>query len=198
MPVKTKCCNTCKKRRKSRFFYAHPNTRDKLYNKCKDCQKAAVLAFRQARPGHYKAYMKAWGVKNKSRRRTYRLKHLYDITPEQYAAMLERQGGVCAGCGEPPTAKKRLHVDHCHKTRRIRGLLCNGCNRAIGFLNDSPERARKLAAYLDASLATPRPHSSYQSLPADSSLGRGRDSASRWPHRARMKLPSGRTVRKLL
>lgn len=47
-----------------------------------------------------------------------------------YDELLEAQGGVCAICGRPPKTR-RLHLDHDHKTMRVRGLLCHRCNRAL-------------------------------------------------------------------
>ena len=52
------------------------------------------------------------------------------VTVEQYDALLAAQGGGCAICGNPPKTR-RLHVDHDHKTGRVRGLLCHRCNRAL-------------------------------------------------------------------
>jgi hypothetical protein len=74
----------------------------------------------------------------------------YGITPNQYEELLERQGGTCAIC--PRTAdsqKRRLHVDHDHSTGKVRGLLCDQCNRAVGLLGDDPDRLRKAAAYVE-------------------------------------------------
>lgn len=76
----------------------------------------------------------------------------YRLTPEEYDAILAFQGGVCAGCGEPPRGI-RLAVDHCHKTGRIRGLLCWLCNRAIGILRDNAKAAANLGRYLAAPTA---------------------------------------------
>ena len=73
----------------------------------------------------------------------------HEITLEQYQAILDGQGGVCAICARPPVGKTRLSLDHDHKTAKLRGLLCDLCNRAIGFLQDNPERARHLAVYLE-------------------------------------------------
>ena len=67
-----------------------------------------------------------------------------------YDLMLARQRGVCAVCGEQPA--RRLCVDHCHVTGKVRGLLCSPCNLAIGQLKDSPARLRKAAAYVEAAL----------------------------------------------
>ena len=73
---------------------------------------------------------------------------LYRLSEEEYNSILNYQGGVCAGCGEPPHGRC-LAVDHDHKTGRIRGLLCWLCNRAIGILRDRALTATRLGAYLD-------------------------------------------------
>lgn len=74
------------------------------------------------------------------------LKALYGITPEDYATMAKAQSYVCAIC--KGTTKSRLHVDHNHATREVRGLLCSRCNTALGLLQDSPNLCREAAAYL--------------------------------------------------
>lgn len=76
----------------------------------------------------------------------------YRLTDAEYDSILKHQGGVCAGCGEPPR-KTRLAVDHDHKTGRIRGLLCWLCNRAIGILRDNAKAAARLGAYLESPTA---------------------------------------------
>lgn len=95
-------------------------------------------------------YLKS-GVKRKSR-----LKTTYGISVERYNAMLAAQRGVCAVCGHPPTVdqigRKHLHVDHCHLSGEIRGLLCSACNTALGLLRDDPAVIVKLHNYLDAHL----------------------------------------------
>ena len=52
------------------------------------------------------------------------------VTDAEYDRLLAAQGGGCAICGNPPKTR-RLHVDHDHKTGRVRGLLCHRCNRAL-------------------------------------------------------------------
>lgn len=77
------------------------------------------------------------------------IKAKYGITREELDAMIEAQAGRCAICAGPPNGPgSRLHIDHCHDTGRIRGLLCGKCNTAIGLLCDDPERAERAAAYL--------------------------------------------------
>ncbi|MFH9431825.1 endonuclease VII domain-containing protein [Streptomyces sp. NPDC017615] len=60
-------------------------------------------------------------------------------------AMVASQRGLCVICLNAPAA----HVDHCHKTGRVRGVLCFNCNSAIGKLGDDPEAVRRAAAYLE-------------------------------------------------
>ena len=74
----------------------------------------------------------------------------YGITEDQYQQILELQRGVCAIC-ERHQRYRRLSVDHDHKTKRVRGLLCNWCNRALGRFVDSPARLRRAAEYLETS-----------------------------------------------
>lgn len=79
----------------------------------------------------------------------------YGLTAADYESMLAEQGGVCACCGQPETARHRsgtlfqLAVDHDHDTGRVRGLLCAVCNRALGLLGDSADRVRALVGYLE-------------------------------------------------
>ena len=74
------------------------------------------------------------------------LEYRYGITQEQYAALVKAQGGACSICGKVP---QKLHVDHNHKTGKVRELLCHSCNTAIGHLKESPELLMKAIAYLE-------------------------------------------------
>uniref|UniRef100_UPI00403FE523 endonuclease VII domain-containing protein n=1 Tax=Streptomyces sp. SS7 TaxID=3108485 RepID=UPI00403FE523 len=81
---------------------------------------------------------------------TAHIKRAYGITAREYEAMLERQGGRCAICAIPSeSSKRRLAVDHCHRTGRVRGLLCGLCNTAIGKLKDDPVLLLKAVSYLE-------------------------------------------------
>lgn len=106
-------------------------------------------------PGRMAELSRDWNRKNPDRRvvlnRGSRLRNIYGITQDDYDRMLEAQGGRCAICKTAtPTGKwKVFAVDHCHTTGKIRGLLCNECNRGMGLLRDSAELLRKAADYLD-------------------------------------------------
>lgn len=79
------------------------------------------------------------------------LKNLYGMTEVDYDNMLERCGHKCEICGKPHKKEKMkcLHIDHCHKTGKVRGLLCNSCNRGMGWLGDDKSRLQKAINYLN-------------------------------------------------
>lgn len=63
--------------------------------------------------------------------------------------LLSIQKNRCAICGKDFTGETgKLHIDHDHTTRQIRGLLCRFCNHAVGCLRDSVASAQALIAYL--------------------------------------------------
>lgn len=104
--------------------------------------------FRAAHPGYDREWQRKQPVE---KRRDRYLRSRYGITWAQYQELLQQQGGQCAvvGCTEPPGGRGSIyHVDHDHKTGKVRGLLCSNCNRALGLLRESPERIEGLAAYI--------------------------------------------------
>lgn len=78
-----------------------------------------------------------------------RFKRVYGITIDQYIEMRDSQQNVCFICHEPQTLNRALSVDHNHDTGEVRALLCDNCNRAIGLIQDDPDRARAIADYLE-------------------------------------------------
>jgi hypothetical protein len=76
----------------------------------------------------------------------------YGLSVAGYKNLLAQQNGVCAICREPEREERSLSVDHDHLSGRIRSLLCSGCNKAIGFLRESPLLARAAATYLEQQL----------------------------------------------
>lgn len=84
-----------------------------------------------------------------------KLKQKYGIDAAQYDLMLAKQNGVCAICKNVERSsmfgnRVKLAVDHCHKTGKVRGLLCSGCNTGIGHFNEDPERIRRAIDYVES------------------------------------------------
>lgn len=77
------------------------------------------------------------------------LRTKYGMTLEEYEELLKQQNDVCAICKNPCSRSKTLSVDHCHKTDKNRGLLCNSCNNGLGFFKDTLEYLREAIKYLE-------------------------------------------------
>jgi hypothetical protein len=78
------------------------------------------------------------------------LKSRYGITLEDFARLEHAQNRLCAGCLDPLEHGKKLHIDHCHATGTVRGLLCQRCNHALGMVRDNAAILARLIAYLGA------------------------------------------------
>lgn len=119
-------------------------------------QRAACRRWREKYPEKHRAAVDRWrrteagAKKQKECFRRNRLRRNFGLTVADFDRMFADQGGVCAICKEPETRSRwyTLAVDHCHKTGRVRGLLCNRCNAAIGMLRDRPELAVAAGEYL--------------------------------------------------
>lgn len=110
-----------------------------------------------------------WGEKAKARsqkRKAYfttyhinRKLNKYSMTEDEYHRMFTEQKGLCAICGKEETAKysndktkvKKLSVDHCHSTLKVRGLLCFLCNRGLGYFKDDKNLLTNAIKYLSKS-----------------------------------------------
>lgn len=139
---KGKVCPRCEEYKTADQYHTSRNRRDGLYYECKKCRYKRVSANSKKNYDPQKA-------------RSIQLKRNYGITEEDYLHMFMRQEGVCACCGREEThfSKRgntimKLSVDHCHKTGKVRALLCNECNTSLGLLDEDPERVACLLRYV--------------------------------------------------
>jgi Autographiviridae endonuclease VII len=72
----------------------------------------------------------------------------YGISRAKFDKLYDQQLGRCALCLTPLSEVKKIHVDHDHKTRKIRGLLCGPCNVGLGMLKDDPVLLERAAGYI--------------------------------------------------
>jgi hypothetical protein len=91
-----------------------------------------------------------WYAANKDRARANARLKKFGLTTGQIDAMRTAQGGACAICRQEFSAlpSRHEHVDHCHATRAIRGLLCHGCNVSLGQFRDDPTILARAIQYL--------------------------------------------------
>lgn len=132
----------CNKMKTLDNFHKSKNTKDGYYSYCSPCK---VEANRKSS----KKQMSINREKHLRQRKNNHLKTMYGITIEDYDRMFEEQGGVCAICKQSESQSyRKLAVDHCHKTNRVRALLCYGCDRGIGSFKENPESLLAAAKYL--------------------------------------------------
>jgi hypothetical protein len=128
-------CTECKKNKPNKEFYKRGEVKRgrNYFSKCSDCCR--------------KQNRKSFHSSIKSRNS--RLKRKFNITYEEYLILLYNQNYSCYICDIPEKElTKKLAVDHCHKTGKVRGLLCNKCNTALGLFNDNINILKKAIKYL--------------------------------------------------
>ena len=104
-------------------------------------QLDAQTRWRNKNRGQYRKLANDWYSKNREKSRRFVYKDRYGITLEMYEKKLAEQDGVCAICHQPPdpnSTKTVLSVDHDHGYGKLRDLLCDRCNKMLGFANDDP------------------------------------------------------------
>ncbi len=113
-----------------RKYDAKPEVREK-----KRMEKRARRAVETVRLDQNQDALTRWHRLSPEQKRERILRNKYGMTPAEWDALFESQGRRCALCKtDTPGSKKGWSTDHCHKTQRVRGILCPRCNIAIGWL----------------------------------------------------------------
>jgi len=134
-----KVCTKCKEEKLiSEFSFKRPTNRKPGYQcRCKTCCAKDT---------------KDWNEKNKETARERYLQRQYGISENEFLSRLLHQNNSCLICNKEfsktwgPNAPV---VDHCHTKGHIRGILCNACNRGLGYYHDNPDILRNAANYLE-------------------------------------------------
>jgi len=130
----TKRCPRCGVTKALEEFARNRSTKSGYGGYCKPCHNSVVAENRQ---------------KNYGDSRSFWLNRRYRVDSAQVAWMILRQGGVCRLC----RSGKPEHVDHDHRTKRVRGILCFNCNRGLGKFGDDLELMGRAAEYLERALS---------------------------------------------
>jgi hypothetical protein len=120
--------------------------KDKEANK--EYARAYMAKWRKENKERVRANHIKWRKNNPHKSRVYQLKRDYNLTSEEYSALLEEQQGVCAICCQADSTGKQLSVDHDHTTGKVRGLLCSGCNLALGSVKENITILENMMAYI--------------------------------------------------
>lgn len=149
--AKGRVCTKCLKWKRWKSYTPRKKTSTGYFSYCKKCfnkgrrprtTKERVVAaeyarvYRRDHPEYGRNYMYLWR---------------YGISRKEAIAMLRGQGYACAICGDKLRVKdeNKWHVDHDHKTGKVRGILCNCCNTGLGKLGDSVKKVKRAIAYLE-------------------------------------------------
>ena len=122
--METKTCTKCKETKTLDGFHTDKKGKFGKHSKCKICRNIQCSEIQK--------FSK------------------YGITPEKHQEMRDFSNNTCYVCKKPGSDawNKSLCIDHCHTTGKVRGLLCNPCNVALGCVTDCPERLQGLIDYL--------------------------------------------------
>ncbi|OHB69014.1 MAG: hypothetical protein A2W17_09665 [Planctomycetes bacterium RBG_16_41_13] len=96
-------------------------------------------------------------MEHRANLRKHRLKKQYSLTIEAYDRMYREQQGTCSVCGDikkhPATAGAKrnevLHIDHCHKSGKVRALICAHCNKALGLFKENVKSLQNAIDYIE-------------------------------------------------
>ncbi len=137
-------CSDCQKLKQVRYFH-----KNKSYHDGSGRSNVCAKCFRKRNRKRLPAMRHFQYLKNRQKQLDRELFKNYGITRNEYNAMLNRQDSLCAICGKHSSdSHKGLHVDHCHETKKVRGLLCSSCNTGIGMLKHNVTILSKAMEYL--------------------------------------------------
>lgn len=128
-----KVCGTCKEQLSPDSFYKSNGTKDGLMYECKICSNARA---------------KQWQQENKGRHKDSVLKYRYGISSVEINRLLLKQENLCAICGIEFSHSTPYHIDHCHSSGDVRGLLCINCNVGLGQFSDNISTLTNAVFYL--------------------------------------------------
>ena len=133
-----KTCSTCGEKKDIESFPPNRKNKDGKNFKCREC---------------YNLYMRNWYIKNKEKhkKRVYSSRYAinrraekYGLTVEEINNLTKKYDGKCWLCRDKPGTS----IDHCHKTGKVRGVLCFDCNTGLGKLGDDVEGLQRAIKYL--------------------------------------------------
>ena len=161
-----KKCARCGELKVHSAFRKNSQLKSGLHSYCLNCDKKIKMNYKKSARGREMNSIWEKSEKARSAQQKYRssekaknnvrnrhLKRVFGITQDEYLKMLSSQNERCAICEKHYSYQnRRLDIDHDHETGKIRGLLCNPCNRAIGRFEHNTMLMKKAINYLKGEL----------------------------------------------
>lgn len=159
--METKACSKCKTEKPLADFRKRSEG-NSYHSACKACERGMAKDWYQRNRERAKQKYRDWREENIDKVRAYRkqnrAKHYrqevmrkYGVDEGWFDAQLKKQGNRCECCNRKfawGDKQKTPHVDHCHESGKVRGILCNRCNFVLGLSNDDQDLLSTLAEYL--------------------------------------------------
>lgn len=149
----TKLCYTCNILKDKKDFGLDKNRHDGLHCRCKECRTQKEREYRLKNKDRLNEYHKNYYKNNLEKCRKLSLdaqrKRLYGIDYNEYIKMMDKQYYKCAICKTGSPGTRDWNVDHCHKTGKIRSLLCRDCNLGLGNFKDNIHLLKTAIKYLN-------------------------------------------------
>ena len=120
-----------------------------------DCGKTKSYREDKVKAGKFKSCGCVWEYTGKSGKSWDHLRRAYGMSEADYNTLLASQNGLCGICKTDKSCNNKsthFFVDHCHETGKVRGLLCDGCNRGLGYFKDSKESLSAAVKYLEETM----------------------------------------------
>lgn len=141
-----KKCSKCKVEQELDQFHKNKNAKDGFSYQCKTCRGAYIKVYistdkakKRNRERNKKYYDSTHSLEKARAKR-------YGITVEHLRYLLNKNNGICIICEARPAEV----IDHCHLTMKVRGAICNNCNKGIGMFRDQPTWMHRAAYYIEA------------------------------------------------
>ena len=143
-----KVCKSCHELKPLDQFHRNKNNIDGRMSICIDCRREYKKTYYDKTQDHQRKRSKTYYHSHKEEMVNYRLRSVYGISLEDKFNILKNQDFQCAECRKFLSIEE-AYVDHCHKTDRVRGLLCSKCNLALGLVDDAVNTLSNIKQYLE-------------------------------------------------
>lgn len=145
-----KVCTKCDVEKELWEFYNNAYAKSGKQSHCKSCHDLAKAEYHKNNRAKRNSKQREYYYNSEETRKNTNLMNSYGISLYEYKQLVILQGNKCASCfSETVNSKdKYWHVDHCHETNKVRGLLCSNCNLGLGLFSHDISKLQSAIEYL--------------------------------------------------